>query len=532
MQNEAKVGMFFIAAVILATVVFFFLGDYAGRWGSLTVTAHFGDIAGLESGADVRLSGVRVGRVLKVVLEEDARFPGRPAQAIMAIDRGVMLFNTDKFFVDQGALLGDKYISIVRTEKKQKKRLADGEHLSGAGLAGLSGLAQETQDLVASAKMALHNIEEIFAGPQRKQQVDQMISSVVSLTARADLVSIETLKFAQNLAQVSAQTRPGMIEMSRNLAAASRSLHTTVRMVQEVIATSPVPANAAKASDSLVKATENVRAMTENMAKVLADPATSARFEDAIISLSAASENLASLTDRANRLVSDEEGIGENLKETMVHLRQATGDLADTSAHIKELLTDPQLTEDFKVAVAKTRETLEDAANIGETAARSLDRVDSAMDRIGDTLSSVRPSYTETHVTIEGATDRGLRTDFNADLYYRLRTGDFWRIGMHDVGGAERLSLQRSVPLSDSDSLRAGIFGGKPGLGYDRALSDSLELQADLWDADAARFDLRLHYRLQPGLDLTLGGYEMFSGSEPFIGLRYYLSESEALSHK
>jgi len=316
--------------------------------------------------------------------------------------------------------------------------------------------------------------------------------------------------------------------MSRNLAAASRSLHTTAQMVQQAIATSPVPANTARASDSLAQATEDVRAMTENLAKTLADPATSARFEDAIISLSAASENLASLTDKANRLISDEEGIGEDLKGTMAHLRQATGDLADTSAHMKELLTDPQLTEDFKVSVAKTRETLEEAASIGEKASSSLDRVDGTMDRISDALASVRPSHMETHVAVEGATDRGTRADFNADLYYRLRAGDFWRIGVHDVGRGERLNLQRSIPLSDSASLRMGIFAGKPGLSYDRLLSDRLRLQADLWNPDAERFDLRLHYRLRPGLDLTVGGYEIFSGTEPLIGLRYYLSEAEA----
>ncbi len=532
MHNEAKVGAFFLAAIILATVVFLFLSDYASRRASFIVTAHFKDIAGLESGADVRLSGVRVGRVLKVALAEDANFPGQPAQVIMAINRDVMVFSGDQFFVDQGALLGDKYISIVRTKKKQKQHLGSGEHVAGAGLMGLGGLAQDAQELIASAKLTLHNIENTYAGPERAQEIDQIVSSVVSLTARADLVSIEALRFAQNLAQMSAQTRPGLTEMSRNLAAASRSLHSTVEMVQYAIATSPVPANAAKASDNLTQATADIKAITANLAETLADPATSARFEDAILSLHAASQNLASLTEKANRLISDDQGIGDDLKQTMSHLRQATGNLAETSAHIKEVLTDPQLTEDLRVSVAKTRETLEEAAKVGETASRSLDRVDGTMDRISEALDAVRPNRTQMHVAVEGATDRGLRADFNADLYYSLRDRDFWRIGAYDVARNERLNLQKSTPLSAFDSLRIGIFGGKAGLGYDRALSDNLQLHADLWNPDAERLDLRLHYRLQPGLDLTLGGYEVFSGTRPFLGLRYYLSDSKVTPHE
>jgi len=520
-QNEAKVGAFFLAAVVLISAVLLFLGDYAGRWSSLIVTAHFQDVAGLEPGAEVRLSGVRVGRVLRILLQEHPQFPGRPAQVIMAIQRDVMLFEGDQFFVDQGALIGDKYVTVVRTDEREKRRLAGGQHVAGAGLAGLSGLAQEAQDLIADAKRTLRRIEDTLGGPERREQIDQIVSNVISLTARADQVSVEALKFAQDLARMSAQTRPQVAAMAENLAQSARAVRTTVQMVQRILATSPVPANMAQASENIAQSTDDIRRVTENLSATLADPATRARLDQLITNLDAATGNLAELTAQAHQLISDDRGIGQDLKATMANLQRATDDLARTSAHVREVITDPKMTEDVKVSVAKTRETLEETAKVGEKASKSLDRVDGTMDRIRDALASVRPSRTQSTLAVEAAADRGMRADLNADLYYQGSLGEFWRVGIYDIGDSERLNLQRSVPLSETEALRLGIHANKAGVGYDRLISDRLRSELDLWDPKAHRFDLRFGYLTRPGLDLTFGADDMLHDADPFIGLRY-----------
>lgn len=527
MQNEVRVGAFFIAAAILAAVVFVFLSDAMGRWVSQTVTVHFADVAGLQTGAEVRFSGVRVGRVMRITLQGDPRFPGRPAQVTLAINRDVVLFEGDKFYVEQGAIIGDKYVSISRTLAKRKVRLSDDSHVAGAGLAGLSGLPEQAQDLIASAKRALHNIEQTLTGPERAMQLDQIVRNVISLTSRADMVSAQALQFARNLALMSEQARPEMAEMGRNLSAASGTLNDTVLLVQSVIASSPVPANAAIASENLAGSAEDIKAMTDNLAEVLADPALTAQLEQAMLNLSAATDNLAGMTDKAHRLISDDEGVGRDMKETMAQLRQASADLAEVSDHIREVMTDPQLTDDLRISVAKTRETMEQAAEVGEKASRSLDRVDNTMDRVSEAVSSVRPRHIGSHITTQVGVDHGFRADLSADFHYGTRPNDFWRLGVHDVGDAERLTLQKSLPLSGSSGLRMGIHAGKPALGYDRRLGRRLRAELDLWDPKDTRLDMRLHYQLRPTLDLSVGAHEVFSGTDPFLGLRYYFRQSE-----
>lgn len=534
-QNEAKVGAFFLAAAVLVTVVFIFLGDYAGRWSSIVVVAHFRDVAGLEAGADVQLSGVRVGRVIKVHLEDDVKFPGRPAQVTMAIGRDVVLSEDDKFFVDQGAILGDKNVTIVKAPTVPKSRLENGSHVAGAGLAGLSGLAQETQELISDAKKTLYNIESTFAGPERKDQIDTIVQNIISTTTRADAVAADAQRFAGSLASMAQQNAPRIAEMSRNLTAASKSVHDTAVLAQQMMASSPIPAelnkaarNVATSTENIARSTEDVNAITENMRVALADPELRTRMETLLGNLQAASENLAVMSERAQKMLDDEEGVGSDIKETMRSVNQATRDLADTAAHMKELLSDPQLNEDIKVTISKTRETMEQATEVTQKASRSLDRVDSTMTGVRDAIDAIKPRDTQASMRFEAATERGLRLDFTTDLYYRMRYGDFWRVGIRDLGDAERLILQKSVPLSERDALRVGIFGGEVGIGYDRLLNSRTSVELEYWQPDEHIIDLRTYYRIRPGLDLVIGGNDLLNDSDAFAGLRYYLWGPEA----
>ena len=66
MSPEAKVGLLVIFVGILAVATGLFLTDLLGNWGAYHVTIQFADVQGLESGAEVRLGGVRIGRVAEV----------------------------------------------------------------------------------------------------------------------------------------------------------------------------------------------------------------------------------------------------------------------------------------------------------------------------------------------------------------------------------------------------------------------------------------------------------------------------------
>ncbi|MFO7946774.1 MAG: MlaD family protein [Armatimonadota bacterium] len=528
MRDEAKVGAFFVIALVLVTAVVLFVGDYMGVWASTIVTVHFENTAGLQTGAEVRLSGVRVGRVLSVALRDNPDFPDQDAAVRIAIDPHVRVYAGDDFFVEQGALIGDKYVSIVRTEKKKKRLLKDGEHIAGAGLAGLSGIPYEAEELVKEARQTVRSIETTLMGDDRRQQIDEIMKNVIALTARADRVSIEALHFARNLSSMSDQTKPHIAEISKNLVAASESVNETARIVQATIEQSPVPTNAALASENLVDASKNVQDATQRIAMLVDDPKLAVRLENALANMDTATQNLAALTERADRLISDDKGVGTDVRQTMENLRSASGDLAETSRHIKDVLTDRQVTEDLKTTVSETRRTMEEAGEVTRKAGESLDRVNTTMDRVSGAVSSVKPTATEIHLNIESATKRHMRADFNADLHYGpYRPNEFWRIGVRDAGDSERLNLQRAVGVDDHARMRFGIRGGQPAVGYDQMFSDGWFTEIDFWDPDEKRVDVGLGRSIGPADSLFLGTNDVFSDPDYFIGYRHYINTVE-----
>ncbi|MEI6502307.1 MAG: MlaD family protein, partial [Armatimonadota bacterium] len=114
MSAEAKVGLFFLIALVLVGTIALYLGDFWVRARSYPVTAYFENVQGLPSGAEVRFAGVRVGRVTSVNLEPSPKHPRRPAAVKMDVFHDTILYNDDEFIVQQSALLGDKYVEVKR----------------------------------------------------------------------------------------------------------------------------------------------------------------------------------------------------------------------------------------------------------------------------------------------------------------------------------------------------------------------------------------------------------------------------------
>lgn len=73
-----------------------------------TVTANFSNIDGITEGQDVRISGVNIGSVEKIVLDETTYL----AQVTLAIDPSVKLPTDTVAKVASEGLLGGKYMSL------------------------------------------------------------------------------------------------------------------------------------------------------------------------------------------------------------------------------------------------------------------------------------------------------------------------------------------------------------------------------------------------------------------------------------
>ncbi|NQV79455.1 MAG: outer membrane lipid asymmetry maintenance protein MlaD [Alphaproteobacteria bacterium] len=102
-----------IGAVVLAVAAFFLVFAFSaadvGAVDGYEVTATFDRVDGVNAGADVRMSGIKIGTVTKLELESETFL----AKATMSIDSAVKLPKDSSAEITTEGLLGGKYMAIV-----------------------------------------------------------------------------------------------------------------------------------------------------------------------------------------------------------------------------------------------------------------------------------------------------------------------------------------------------------------------------------------------------------------------------------
>ncbi|MGE5530941.1 MAG: MlaD family protein [Bacteroidota bacterium] len=511
--------MFFLIALLLVGVIALYLGDFWVRARSYPVTAYFENVQGLPTGAEGRFAGVRVGRVTTVTLGANPKFPGRPAAVKMAIVHDTVLYANDRFIIQQSALLGDKYVEVRRIEAVPRGRLAAGSEIAGGQSEGIEKLAEETRALVREARDALAAIRGTVASDYNRQMLRAILANVEAATNNANRLALQGMQLATVLTKHAEKAGPDVAATANNLRAASASVKSTAQLVRTILATSPVPRDMAETTANIRKVTEDIATISDSMAQALGQPETREAIQGALEHLHQSTENLAAATDQAAKLVG-EEGAGKDIREALARLREAATSISNITCTYEKLLTDPSFTQDVRQTVASAREAAEAGARAIKKAECSLDRVDETMESVSKVTGIFSPDAVRTTMSLEASEDNALRADLKVDLQYGKQRNRFWRVGVRDVGDAETLILQRSF-ASGKNGMRVGIYGNKVGVGYDLNPQKRLGLEAELWNPEDLRLDLRGKYDLSSNADVLFGFNQIGEGTDPFVGLRY-----------
>ena len=117
-----------LGAVVLAVAIGFLVWAYgrssAGDPGGYALRARFDRIDGLDVGGDVRISGIKVGKVLTAQLDPQTF----RAEVTFSVRNGIELPADSSAAISSTSLLGGKYLSLV--PGGDDKILKDGEEIT------------------------------------------------------------------------------------------------------------------------------------------------------------------------------------------------------------------------------------------------------------------------------------------------------------------------------------------------------------------------------------------------------------------
>jgi phospholipid/cholesterol/gamma-HCH transport system substrate-binding protein len=159
--SELRVGFLVIVSFALLAVTILYIGSQQGIFAeTYTLKVYLGRVNGLQSGAPVWLSGVRVGAVKEIRFHEKVEL--KELEVILEVDEKVR----DRIRLDSVArigtlgLLGDKYVSISQGSASVPA-IPEGGILKGASPIDFEELLAEASKAVDDLVISLENAREI-----------------------------------------------------------------------------------------------------------------------------------------------------------------------------------------------------------------------------------------------------------------------------------------------------------------------------------------------------------------------------------
>jgi len=170
-----------VAGLLVFGVGIFLIGSHHMLFHrTYSLNANFKNVAGLGTGSDVRVEGIREGTVKRVDLPKE---PGQEVRVEMALDRATqdVIRKDSTAMIRTEGLMGDEYIEISPGSKDAPK-VKDGETLPGASPIEISDLIKKANGILDSAGGALQSVDAT-AGNLKSitKKVDQGEGTIGSL---------------------------------------------------------------------------------------------------------------------------------------------------------------------------------------------------------------------------------------------------------------------------------------------------------------------------------------------------------------
>ena len=319
--TELRVGLFVLVALfILAAGIFYVTGSqFLGP--KYRLVTFLPEVAGLATGAPVRVDGVDVGNVESIHLiprsQLVTREKNRNIEVIMRIDRRYqndILTDSTASLVTEG-LLGNRYVNVTRGLTGVP--LKEGQEVPGVEEKAIKEVVERSADVLANLQALSSNVQDLVAGVQHGEGTlgklltdDRAYAHLNSILARSDAV-------VGNIQQ--GQGTLGKIVSTDEL---YNKVNTGIDNVNLMIA--------------------DVRAQKGTIGKLLYDPTLYDQAKQAVAGGNAMIGDIRGGKGTLGKLTT-EDVLYEKLRDTSTNLAAASAKLNENTTTVGKLFSDPRL---------------------------------------------------------------------------------------------------------------------------------------------------------------------------------------------
>ena len=320
--NRSIVGLFLTGGVALFAAGLFLIGDRRQLFSdSIELVTEFHNLAGLQNGAPVRVSGLNAGEVLAI--EVPAKPEDKYRVRFRVVERFRPVLRQDSVAsIQVDGIVGDKYLQ-VDAGTSASLQAEDGDVLEGEEPFELGDLMARAEEMVGILQDKVVTISE---------EVDTVLQKVI-------VIADDTEGFIDEI-------RPDVTRAMHNV-------EKTTTDVQGLVA--------------------GVQAGEGTVGKLFKDEKLYSEMRSSVDAFRATADNVQATTADVKKIVAelDEKGVVDDVKQTMGNVKEATAKVNGLLDDMKPEGSDGMVA-DVQQTMASAREAMSDFAEGGEALKRNF----------------------------------------------------------------------------------------------------------------------------------------------------------------
>jgi phospholipid/cholesterol/gamma-HCH transport system substrate-binding protein len=323
-RNEIIVGLFVLLAFVVLLAMTFVIKGSTGP-GSYRLQISYDDVAGLDIGSPVFVSGFRRGQV--VDMEAAKNEEGNTVVIVTArISPTIPIYKNARAYLRQQGFIGDKQIEIDPGTPEAGKASRT-EMIVGVPFRDFTTAFDNVGGVITDLQATMTKVREITTDPERLAKIDTILTNLASSTERLDAMLAENRESLRaslaNIETVSARS----VEVADR---ADAILTDAGAAVQEMrTAVNQAVADLRTRMESLMQRADTIGANTD------------ALLVDGRRELERVSENLRVTTENVNRVLEDVRS-GKGTVGRLVNDPRPFDDLQESIAALRAVLMQQQ----------------------------------------------------------------------------------------------------------------------------------------------------------------------------------------------
>ena len=168
MNNQVKVGIFFVVGLLILLAVFDFVGDIPFFRNEFKLSTYFDSIGELRQGNPVKLEGYDVGKVSNISVQD------RKIQVEFAVNKDIGIRKDSVASINLTSLLGTSYINLTFGSPDSPLAVA-GDVLPSQNPADINQILAKVDSAVGSIDGALSGLDVFGAN---KEQLSNIVNNI------------------------------------------------------------------------------------------------------------------------------------------------------------------------------------------------------------------------------------------------------------------------------------------------------------------------------------------------------------------